>query len=77
MSRVGNCYDNACVESFFGHFKEEFYLFHSPKNFEELKQNLEEFMKYYNNERIQLRLKTSPIKFKNISNPMTSLSVST
>ncbi|MED0669006.1 DDE-type integrase/transposase/recombinase [Aneurinibacillus aneurinilyticus] len=31
MSRKGNCYDNACIESFFSHLKtEELYLYDIP-----------------------------------------------
>jgi transposase InsO family protein len=63
MSRVGNCYDNAAIESFFGHFKEEFYIFHNPKSEEELKSNIKEFVDYYNNERIHSRLKMSPAQY--------------
>jgi len=63
MSRVGNCYDNAAMESFFGHFKEEFYIYYNPKTQEELYQNITDFIHYYNNERIQMRLKMSPIQF--------------
>jgi len=63
MSRVGNCYDNASKESFFGHFKEEFYVYYNPKTEEELYQNINEFIDYYNNERIQMRFKMSPVQY--------------
>jgi transposase InsO family protein len=63
MSRVGNCYDNAAKESFFGHFKEEFYIYHNPQNEEELRQDLDDFIRYYNEERIQMRLKCSPVEY--------------
>jgi transposase InsO family protein len=63
MSRVGNCYDNAAKESFFGHFKEEFYIYHNPKTQEELYKNINEFIQYYNHERIQMRLKMSPVEY--------------
>ena len=68
MSRVGNCYDNAAKESFFGHFKEEFYIYHNPQSEEELKRNIEDFIWYYNHERIQMRFKTSPIKYLETQN---------
>jgi len=63
MSRVGNCYDNAAKESFFGHFKEEFYVCYDPQTQEELYQNIHEFIDYYNNERIQMRFKMSPVQY--------------
>jgi putative transposase len=63
MSRVGNCYDNAAKESFFGHFKEEFYIYYNPQSQEELYQNITEFIYYYNNERIQIRFKMSPMQY--------------
>ena len=63
MSRVGNCYDNASKESFFGHFKEEFYVYYNPQTEEELYQNISDFIDYYNNERIQMRFKMSPAQY--------------
>jgi transposase InsO family protein len=63
MSSVGNCFDNAAKESFFGHFKEEFYLFHKPNSEEELCKNMKEFVHYYNNDRIQMRFKMSPAQY--------------
>jgi putative transposase len=68
MSRVGNCYDNAAKESFFGHFKEEFYRYYQPKTQEELYQNINKFIDYYNNERIQMRFKMSPLEYLNSKN---------
>jgi transposase InsO family protein len=65
MSRVGNCYDNAAKESFFGHFKEEFYRYYQSKTQEELYQNINEFIDYYNNGRIQMRFKMSPVEYLN------------
>lgn len=64
MSKVGCCYDNACAESFFSHFKTEFYVFFNPQTEEELYQNIDEFMMYYNRHRIQTKLKTSPVKYR-------------
>jgi transposase InsO family protein len=63
MSRVGNCYDNAAKESFFGHFKEEFYVYYNPKTQEELYQNVSDFIEYYNNDRIQMRFRLSPNQY--------------
>lgn len=56
MSRRGNCWDNAPIESFFGHMKDEFDLT-SCKTFEEVVQVVDEYMDYYNNDRYQWGLK--------------------
>lgn len=52
MSRRGNCWDNAPIESFFGHMKDEINLVHC-KTFEELEKVVDEYMDYYNNFRYQ------------------------
>ena len=36
MSRKGNCYDNACIENFFGHLKTELIYQNSYNSKEEL-----------------------------------------
>lgn len=61
MSRRGNCWDNACMEHFFGTLKvESGYddLLKSGKllSFAETKKLIEDFIEYYNNERIQQNL---------------------
>jgi len=56
MSRKGNCLDNAPIESFFGHFKDEMDL-KSCKNYEELEKSVAKYVNYYNNERAQWGLK--------------------
>lgn len=50
MSRKGNCWDNAPQESFFGHMKDELNLSHCY-TFDQLKQEVDEYMKYYNDDR--------------------------
>jgi len=56
MSRKGNCLDNAPIESFFGHLKDD--VDHKAcKNFVELKDLVTKYMNYYNNERPQWGLK--------------------
>ncbi len=52
MSRKGNCLDNSVMENFFGRLKVEMFYgekFESPRGFIE---KLEEYIAYYNNERI-------------------------
>jgi transposase InsO family protein len=56
MSRKGVCLDNAPIESFFGHMKDEVDL-KGYKSYEELKEGLENYVKYYNTERSQWNLK--------------------
>lgn len=52
MSRRGNCWDNAPIESFFGHMKDEINLI-DCKTFEEVVNRVDEYMNYYNNFRYQ------------------------
>lgn len=55
MSRRGNCLDNAPIESFFGHLKDEVDL-KNIKTYEELEKEIDLYMKYYNNSRPQWAL---------------------
>ncbi len=64
MSHVGECYDNAQMESVFGHIKDDFYTFFNPQTEQELYENMIEYIKYYNEERIQIRLKMSPVQYR-------------
>lgn len=52
MSRKGNCWDNAPQESFFGHMKDEIDLT-KCKNFNEVKDIIDDWINYYNTERYQ------------------------
>ena len=64
MSRKGNCLDNAPVESFFGHLKDEI-NYKNCKTFEELKDKIDKYIYYYNNERYQWNLnKMTPMEYK-------------
>lgn len=56
MSRKGNCLDNAPIESFFGHLKDEADI-QSCNTFEELVTEVNRYINYYNNERPQWSLK--------------------
>jgi putative transposase len=65
MSRKANCYDNAVMENFFGHLKEE--LFHRVRflNTDALASALHEYMRWYNTERISTKLKgLSPLQYR-------------
>lgn len=64
MSRRGNCWDNAPQESFFGHMKDEA-EFTTCRNFEELREEIDSYMDYYNNFRYQWNLKKmTPVQYR-------------
>lgn len=64
MSRKGNCIDNAPIESFFGHMKDDI-DYKKCKTFEGLHLLIEEYMRYYNNERHQWSLKKmTPVNYR-------------
>ncbi len=65
MSRKGNCYDNAAIESFFGILKSEFVYYKTFLNERHFLQELESYIQYYNTERIKLRLNgMSPVEYR-------------
>ena len=51
MSRRGNCWDNASMESFFGHFKDE--VDYKDQNLSGIDYAVFQYVQYYNNERPQ------------------------
>lgn len=61
MSRRGNCYDNAMAENFFSILKTECIYRHKLKSFEEARQLIDEYIDFYNNERIQTRTSLTPL----------------
>ena len=60
MSRKGNCYDNAAMESFFGHLKSELLYLQEFESVDHFKRELIRYIDYYNNRRIKARLKGLP-----------------
>ena len=65
MSRKGNCLDNAAMESFFGTLKAEFFYLKRFESVEELKEGLEEYIHYYNHDRIKQKLNgLSPVDYR-------------
>ena len=60
MSRKGNCYDNAVMENFFGHLKSELLYLQEFESLDHFKQELIDYIDYYNNRRIKARLKGLP-----------------
>ena len=66
MSRKANCYDNAVMENFFGHLKTEMYHGEVFGTVEEFTQAVEDYIQWYNTERIQQRLKgLTPMQYRN------------
>lgn len=57
MSRKGNCYDNSLAENFFGIVKSEFYYIEKFKSVDDFINRLKEYIDYYCNDRISLKLK--------------------
>lgn len=65
MSRKGNCLDNAVAECFFGTLKSECFYLDEFSNTDELKYAINEYIQYYNNKRISLKLKgLSPVEYR-------------
>lgn len=61
----GNCYDNAVMENFFGLLKQEIYYGVFYYSFEELKDAIEKYIKYYNVKRIKEKLGwLSPVQYR-------------
>ena len=65
MSRKGNCLDNSAMENFFGRLKTEMFFGETFASVEDFKQKLEEYICYFNNERVSLTLKgMSPVQYR-------------
>ena len=60
MSRKGNCLDNAVIENFFGLLKSELLYLQDFQSMEHFKQELIDYLDYYNNRRIKAKLKGLP-----------------
>ena len=60
MSRKGNCLDNAVIENFFGLLKSELLYLQEFQSMEHFKQELVEYLDYYNNRRIKAKRKGLP-----------------
>ena len=67
MSRKGNCYDNCIMETLFGRIKNEMYYGNEKeyKSFSQFKKAVDEYIDYYNNQRIQSKTKwMPPVKYR-------------
>ena len=66
MSRLGECYDNAVVESFFGHLKREIQVKKFiKKSYSETESEIHHYLHWYNSERLHSSLaQQSPLDFE-------------
>ena len=65
MSRKGNCHDNSVMENFFGIMKQEMYYGKVYYSYDELKNAIEKYIKYYNEKRIKQKLGwLSPVNYR-------------
>ena len=69
MSRKGNCFDNAAAENFFSHLKSELINRVKMKDYEEAKKAIDDYIRYYNNKRIQVKLKMAPLEYRSHFEP--------
>ncbi len=70
MSRKGNCYDNCIMETFFGRMKNEMFYGCEKEftSFESFSKAVDDYINYYNNDRIQAKSKwMPPSKFREAS----------
>jgi transposase InsO family protein len=67
MSRRGNCWDNAPMENFFGHLKEEYLRQFKQTTFKDTEQLIDEYIYFYNYERIQLKTRQTPFETRCLS----------
>jgi transposase InsO family protein len=64
MSRPGNCLDNAPTESFFSHMKEEWLKHIKIADFSHAVREVEDYIHFYNQDRIQLKTKLTPSELR-------------
>ncbi|MGZ0039564.1 IS3 family transposase [Paenibacillus ottowii] len=65
MSRRGNCYDNASLESFFSHLKTEGLYPYHIRTVTEAQSKIEKYIRFYNRKRPQRKLKKlTPIEYR-------------
>ena len=65
MSRRGNPYDNAMAENFFSILKTECIYRTKLRTYEDARILISEYIHFYNNERIQLKTKLTPLEKRN------------
>ena len=64
MSRRGNPYDNALAENFFSILKTECIHRTKTASFEEARQLIDDYICFYNHQRIQSKPKLTPLELR-------------
>jgi transposase InsO family protein len=65
MSRKGNCFDNAVIESFLGTLKVGYFHLAEIDSLDALEAGVHDYIHYYNHERIKLGLQgLSPVDYR-------------
>lgn len=64
MSKRGNCYDNAMAENFFSILKTECIYRHKPVPFAEANSMIDDYIYFYNHERIRLKTGLAPLALR-------------
>lgn len=73
MSRRGNCYGNASMESFFLHLKPEGLYPHHIRTVTEAQRKIEKYIRFYNRKRPQRKLKKlTPVEYRRRLPPLMS-----
>ena len=67
MSRRGNCYDNAMAENFFGILKTECIYRQKIRTFQQANDLIDEYIHFYNYERLQTKTGLSPLSLRQAS----------
>ena len=68
MSNPGNPLDNACAENFFSILKTECIYRETPNTLAEAEILVDEYIDYYNNERLQVRTGMTPAEWRYLAN---------
>ena len=67
MSRRGNCYDNAMAENFFSILKTECIYRQKLKTFQQANELIDEYIHFYNHERLQTKTGLAPLSLRQAS----------
>lgn len=78
MSRAGKCIDNGPMEGFFGTIKVEKYYLNKYTTLDDLKNDIKEYIRFYNEERLQKNLgNRSPLEYRKFKEKMSIIELST